>query len=240
MGEDFISTVLIKMPYDYKTEKACLDEHEERKKGLTGLLDKKASLLSEIVFGAKPSNPWITEYRSVKDDIIVKNPELKDLHLALVAFKVTHKDVIESIIPIFKVINPSGELILGDVPQIKFGEPNSVSESTLLEKEGYIITNVNFWRGYYFGRDEVTQIEVIWQKLTTNGIDPNTKTTSEKLGTGKYATNIQEKEFHTKSGSYFCDLSLSVSKHTSGEIFLNDIIDIKQEKLPKSGVAMSE
>lgn len=167
---------------------------------------------------------------SVKAQVIAENPELKGSTLALVALKVRYGDIIDSITPVFAEIAP--DLRIKDKKIVGQRIGGEGGGETLLEREGYIITGVTVYRGNYFGRDEVIQIQVIWHKLTPQGIDSTTEIVSEKLGSGKFANISQPpKELRAKPGYYISDLSASTSNHTSGETFFNDLY-IEQEKLP--------
>jgi hypothetical protein len=170
---------------------------------------------------------------SMKEQIIAKNPALKDRTLALVALKVSAGEVIDSIIPIFNEITP--DLKVKDEPIEGEKVGGNGSGAILLEQKGYIITGIDVYRGYYFGRDEVYQIQVIWHKLSTQGgIDPNTRIVSDKLGTGANVIDKSQppKQFRTTSGNYFSDFrDISFSYHDTGESFLHDF-EMGQDKLP--------
>ncbi len=173
-------------------------------------------------------NSGVQAAPSARQQIINRDPSLENGIVALVGLKVRSGDVVDAITPIFAEITPKLEVsrkIEGD----RIGGEDG--GETLLEREGYIITGINIERGVYFGRDEVIHIEVVWSRLTSQGIDQNDAITSEKLGSGNYATISQRKELRTESGNYISDIRSYTSDHTSGETFLHDIY-IKQEKLP--------
>jgi hypothetical protein len=105
-------------------------------------------------------------------------------------------------------------------------------KETRLEHDGYLVTGVDVYRGDYFGRVEVVQLQVTWRRLTPQGLDPKDEIVSEKPGSGNYAKVSQPpKQFRADPGYYISDFSASSSSHTSGEVLFNDI-SIKQEKLP--------
>jgi hypothetical protein len=178
----------------------------------------------------RQQEPGVSVVPSAKAQVIAENPALKGSILPLVALKVRHGDVIDSITPIFAEIGP--DLRFKGQKQVGQRIGGESGNETILEREGCVITGVNVYRGNYFGRDEVIQIEVIWHKLTPQGIDPATEIVSEKLGSGKFAKISQPpKELRAQPGYYISDFTSSISDHTSGETFFNDI-SIKQEKLP--------
>ena len=169
----------------------------------------------------------ISSVPSAKQQVINKNPTLKSSNLALVGLKVRSGDIIDAITPIFAEITPNlgfgkkeeGERIGG-----------AGGSETLLEKEGYIITGINLERGNYFGRDEVIHIQVIWSKLTPQGIDQNATIVSQKLGSGNFTTASQPQDLRTKPGNYISDLNSNISSHTDGGKFLNYLY-IKEENI---------
>ncbi|MHC5861346.1 hypothetical protein [Nostoc sp.] len=169
----------------------------------------------------------ITSVPSAKQQVIQKDPTLKSSKLALVGLKVRSGDIIDAITPIFAEITPNLNFEKKQEGQRIGGTGGS---ETLLEKEGYIITGINYERGNYFGRDEVIHIQLIWSKLTPQGIDQNAKFVSPKIGSGNFATVSQSKELRTKPENYISDLSSNISTHTGGGTVLNDLY-IKQENI---------
>jgi hypothetical protein len=184
----------------------------------------------EPVNSTRQKEPGVNVVPSVKAQAIAANPALKDSILALVALKVRHGGLIDSITPIFAEI--ASDLKARDKKIIGQRIGGEGGGETLLEREGYLITGVDVYRGEYFGRDEVIQLQVIWHKLTPQGIDPTAEIVSEKLGSGNFAHISQPpKKFRADPGYYISDFGASTSFHTSGETFFHDIY-IKQEKLP--------
>jgi hypothetical protein len=174
-----------------------------------------------------PGGPGVS---SVKAPILETHPELKDTILALTGLKVRHGDIIDAITPIFTEITPGLKITTNKVMGQRQG--GTGGGETSLEHEGYLITGIDIYRGYYFGRDEIIQIQIIWHKLTPQGIDEAARIVSEKLGSGNYAQISQpQKELRADPGYYIDDFSDSTSFHTSGETFFNDI-SIRQKKLP--------
>jgi hypothetical protein len=219
------------------------ERHDEvysmyKKSGMT--LEEFKKKIEPIAFGSFKNYPQYTQetgvvgvgvVSSIREGIIAENPALKNRTLALVALKVSAGDVIDSIIPIFNEITPDLKVKDKSIEGEKVG--GNGGGAILLEQKGYIITGIDVYRGNYFGRVEVIQIQVIWHKLTTQGIDLNTENISEKLGTGNYADTSQPpKKFRTISGNYFSDFrDISFSYHTDGKTFLHDF-DMVEDKLP--------
>jgi hypothetical protein len=151
--------------------------------------------------------------------------------LALVGLRVRDGDVIDAIGPLFAPIGPG--LKLGGAI---FGSPlegGGGGKETVLEEDGYIVTGINVVRGAYFGREEVAQLQVIWQRLTPQGIDPQDQKVSAMLGSGKFVTSQVVKHLLAAPGKYISDFSPTVSSHTDGTVFLNDI-SIAQDSLPEA------
>lgn len=176
----------------------------------------------------RQSTPLII-HKSAVDDTLQKNPNLKDKKLALVGLKVHHGQVIDAITPIFAVIESTPDLKLGETVDGEHYGGQGGGE-TILKKDGCILTGLNYYKGNYFGRIEVVQIELIWHKLTQKGIDPD-EIVSEKLGTGEFAKQINLFKLRAETDCYISNLSATTSYHTSGETYLNDL-SITQEKLP--------
>lgn len=152
-----------------------------------------------------------------------------DAKLALVGLRVRHGDVIDAIGPLFAPIEPSlklgAPLIGGPL------EGGGGGEETVLKEDGYIVTGINVVRGTYFGRNEVARLQVIWHRLTPQGINPQDQKVSTMLGSGNFATSQQVKQLRAAPGNYIYDFSPTVSSHTDGTVFLNDI-SIAQDLLP--------
>jgi hypothetical protein len=150
--------------------------------------------------------------------------------LALVGLRIHYGDVIGGIGPLFAPIGPGlnlgGEIFGGPL------EGGSGGEEAVLEKDGYIVTGINIVRGAYFGRDEVAQLQIIWHRLTSRGIDPRDQKVSKILGSGRFVTSRQEENLLAAPGNYISDFSPTISSHTDGTVFLNDI-GIRQDPLPE-------
>jgi hypothetical protein len=175
--------------------------------------------------GPVPGLGGVVNVPSVKALLSAEPPP--DAKLALVGIRVRHGDVIDAIGPLFAPIGPGlklGATIFGAL------QGGGGGEQTVLEESGYIVTGVDVVRGTYFGRDEVAQLTVIWHRLTSQGIDPQDEKVSKTLGSGRFVTSQQEKHLLVAPGNYISDFSPTVSSHTSGEVFLNDV-SIKQDLL---------
>ena len=165
---------------------------------------------------------------------VAEHPELEDSSFALTGFKVRHGDVIDALTPIYAEmkIKPNSDLTLGDNrPGKQLGGAGGAE--TILEQEGYIITGVNTYHGTYFDVPHIIHIQIIWNKLTPQGIDSTDEIISEKLGNGNYARNISpEIQFRTNKGHYISDFTATPVLHTDGALYLSTIDDIKQTELP--------
>src|SRR5947209_18705034 len=166
---------------------------------------------------------------SVKATMTALNPALRGKVLALTGLKVRHGDVIDGLTPIFAEISP-------DLKVGKRSEAPSIGgtggDETSLEHDGYLLTGVDVYRGDYYGRTEVVQLQVTWQRLTPQGLDRNDEIVSPKLGSGSNAKVSQPaKQFRAQPGYYISDFSAASSSHSSGETLFNNI-SIKFEKLP--------
>jgi len=155
--------------------------------------------------------------------------ELNNNIIALVALKIRHGDIIDAITPIFAEITPDlnikNKLIRDRIGGEGGGE-------MLLENEGYIITGIDIERGNYFGRDEVIHLQVIWHKLTLQGIDSSAEIISDKLGSDNFGqVSHPMQRFRADPEHYISEVIASKSERTSGETFVHDI-DFTQKKLP--------
>ena len=159
------------------------------------------------------------------------NPSVKPQGLEgitpLVALKVRHGDVIDAVTPIFAELG-SNISIQNTIEGNRFG--GGGGGETILEHDGYIITGFNVSYGYYFGAEQMVHIQVIWNKLTSSGIDPQDKITSDLLGSGNYADITRSEQIRADPGNYIDDFSILVITHTDGTTFLSDI-NIIQEPL---------
>jgi hypothetical protein len=177
--------------------------------------------------GLAPELGGVRNVPSVKAVLITVPPGAE---LALVGLRVRDGDVIDAIGPLFAPIGPG--LKLGGAI---FGSPleGGGGKKTVLEEDGYIVTGINVVRGACFGREEVAQLQVIWQRLTPRGIDPQDQKVSATLGSGKFVASQEVKHLLAAPGKYISDFSPTVSSHTDGTVFLNDI-SIAQDALPEA------
>jgi hypothetical protein len=196
-----------------------------------GEVIKNGTIPQFLPANAGPPSGGVAAVPSVKATLTALNPALRGKILALTGLKVRHGDVIDGLTPIFAEISP--DLKLGNTSEAPLIGGTGGKE-TLLEHPGYLITGVDAYRGDYFGRVEVVQLQVTWERLTPQGLDPKDKIVSPKMGSGNLARVSQPpKQLRADPGHYISDLSASSSSHTSGETLFNDI-SIKQEKLPLS------
>ncbi|MEZ4732287.1 MAG: hypothetical protein R3E79_34680 [Caldilineaceae bacterium] len=130
----------------------------------------------------------------------------------LVGLEVRHGYVIDAITPIFT------ETVKG----CQYG--GTGGNAALLEKAGYVITGIDVWRGRYFGKKVIAQLQVIWHKLTPVGIDSAHEIISNKLGSGNNVTDLQCEKLRAGPGNYIRKLD------ADGSPFLEDIW-VTREKL---------
>jgi hypothetical protein len=196
-----------------------------------GEVIKNGTIPQFLPANAGPPPGGVAAVPSVKATLTALNPALRGKILALTGLKVRHGDVIDGLTPIFAEISP--DLKVGNTSEAPLIGGTGGKE-TLLEHPGYLITGVDAYRGDYFGRVEVVQLQVTWERLTPQGLDPKDKIVSPKMGSGNLAKVSQPpKQLRADPGHYISDFSASSSSHTSGETLFNDI-SIKQEKLPLS------
>lgn len=163
-------------------------------------------------------------FHNTKEDIIYKNPNLKDKELAFVGTKARSGDIVDGFTPIYAAIqnNSLGEKYEGS----RYGGTGGY-ESTLL-RDNCVVTGIIIWTAIYFGREEIIGIQLRWNKLNRQGIDTES-IYSEKLGTGRHSLGVRLKKEYYKSNHYICSLRCKTSDHTSGETFLHDLeIDWKE------------
>lgn len=158
---------------------------------------------------------------SPRERIVEKYPTLLGKNIALIGFRVRHGDIVDAVTPIYAEVTTSLEL-KGEFEGDRIG--GTGGSETVLKQPGYVVTGFDIQRGDYFGRSEVVHMQVIWNRLTRNGIVPDSTMVSEKLGSGNYA-KISEppKQFRAKANAFISDFAATISHHTSGETFLNDI-----------------
>ncbi|NEO71527.1 hypothetical protein [Moorena sp. SIO3H5] len=216
------------------------DDADERLKSLgflitTNLISdwKIRKGVQQVIISGKENiprfSPGVSSPRSAREDIEHQNPDLEGKELAFVALKVRHGDIIDAITPIFAEITPDFRL---GKPKVGMQYGGTGGEETVLQRSGCIVTGVNLYKGNYFGREEIIQIELIWNRLTPQGLDPSAEVLSEKLGSGDYA-DIDKPPIQLRAdpGYYIYNFLASTSNHTSGETFLHDF-RIEQRQLP--------
>lgn len=158
---------------------------------------------------------------SAREQLLEKFPTLKGKPVALVGFRVRHGDIIDAVTPIFAEVTP--QMVLnGEYDGNRIG--GSGGGESILKKPGYVVTGFDVYRGEYFGRTEVIQFQVIWTRLSKNGLEGSDTVLSEKVGSGNYAKPLAEPtKFRADKDAFISDFKATVSLHTSGETFLNDI-----------------
>ncbi len=207
------------------------EEREIEKNRLLRAIESKEDEIKEL--GEKidklESTVGITFLSSGLETAFSGNTIDEDHFIALIGLKVRHGDIIDAFTPIFGVIDRHSFEIVKKREGKRVG--GTGGGETMLEIPGFLITGINIDRGYHFGRREVVHFQVIYQRLTSEGLDENTEMTSAKLGSGNYASNLEQRTFHAKPGYYIADFGARDSFHTSGETFLHDIY-FREEKFP--------
>lgn len=155
------------------------------------------------------------------EGVVEKYPTLRGKNVALIGFRVRHGDIIDALTPIYAEVTPKMELA-GEYEGKRIGGDGG--GETLLKQAGHVVTGIDIQRGFYFGRTEVVHVQIIWHPLTRRGIDSAATLTSKRLGGGKYVKNLQPpKQFRAGANAFLSDFHSTVSRHTSGELFLNDV-----------------
>jgi hypothetical protein len=158
---------------------------------------------------------------SAKTEAGITDDEGSGRYFALSGMIVGHGDLIHHVTPVFSQL-----LLDGSIGDSKEGKRKGGKGGPYLDflKPGHLVTEVLVTRGDYYGARHVIHIQVVWQKLTSDGLDSN-KITSEQLGTGAHATNLVEKAFTAPANYYISDLFVPPSEvpHTSGEKYLTDL-----------------
>jgi hypothetical protein len=157
---------------------------------------------------------------SAKTEAGITDDEGSGRYFALSGMIVGHGDLIHSVTPVFSQYLLDGSI--GDSEDgERYGGEGPYSDFL---KPGHLVTEVRVTRGDYFGARHVIHIQVVWQKLTPDGLDSN-KITSERLGTGAYASDLVEVAYTAPTNHYISDLFVPPSEvpHTSGEIYLTDL-----------------
>jgi hypothetical protein len=167
------------------------------------------------------SSLGVNNVGSARGKVIEKHPVLQGKNVALVGFRVRHGDIIDAVTPIYAEVTPKLEL-KGRFEGERVG--GTGGGETVLFEDGYVVSGFDVQRGSYFGRSEVIHIQVYWNRLTGEGIDAADARVSKKLGGGNYVEKIQPaKTYRAAERAFISDFVATVSHHTSGETFLNDI-----------------
>ncbi|HTV33462.1 MAG TPA: hypothetical protein VME69_10250 [Methylocella sp.] len=188
-------------------------------KGINEVVAEGAQSVPRFAPANSPELGGVMNVPSVKA-LVTAEPTLTDAKLALVGLRVRYGDVIDAIGPLFAPIEPGlklGETIFGGL------EGGGGGQETVLEEPGYIVTEIDVVRGTYFGREEVAQLRLIWHRLKAQGIEAEDQKVSKMLGSGHFVSSEQVKHLIAAPGNYISDFSPTLSSHTSGEVFLNDL-----------------
>ena len=141
--------------------------------------------------------------------------------MALAGIRVRHGNFIDAVTPIFAEVTPQMD-IKGEYEGQRIG--GSGGGEAVLKKPGYVVTGFDVHRGEYFGRTEVIHFQVTWTRLSKSGMDTANTVLSEKMGSGQHARLLPKPtRFRADKDAFISDFKASVSLHTSGETFLNDI-----------------
>ncbi|MEM7182263.1 MAG: hypothetical protein AAF518_15215 [Spirochaetota bacterium] len=182
---------------------------------------------------ANTTSTGVTEIQSAKEQLLQKQKDAhQDNFLALVGFVVRSGDIIDGLMPIFAEIGIEDKQFKSKHTGKLFG--GSGGSPTELYHQGYVVTGIDIIRGHYFGREEVAHLQIIWHRLTPQGIDKQDEIVSDKLGSGNYITydeSIPTRKFRAQAEHYITDFAAKQSYHTDGSTFLHDM-EIKEEPFP--------
>jgi len=204
--------------------KVNLISDPEVRKGLQTVLNEGESAIPQFL----PINT-IANIGSIGSDrvddskkkILEKFPQLKGKNVALVGFKISSGQVIDSITPIYSKITRRLELT-GEFEGDRIG--GTGGDETVLKYSGYVVTGFEIQRASYFGRSEVIHIRITWNKLTSKGVNMNSPIVSRRFGSGEYSKNPKPiQKYYASSGAFISNISATVSKHTDGKTYLNDV-----------------
>jgi hypothetical protein len=135
----------------------------------------------------------------------------KDARLALVGIKIRSGQVIASMAPLYASLSP--DFKLGHLPDLGQSQGGGNGQGILLVKDGYFVTGLYVQRGTYFGRDEVVHLQVVWRRLTPQGLD-SAEEMSDIFGSGEYVGSLQPTlRKRADPGHFISDYSLSISAH---------------------------
>ena len=143
-----------------------------------------------------------------------------------------HGDIVDSIRPIYGVIEANGK-----IEDLAFGSPqvggNGGTEKIVL-KPGYVIVGFYMDRGNYFGATHISKLRIIWQKWNRNKPEGDL-ILSDSYSTGNHMTDTVKIELSAPKGSFIRELNASATEHTNGDNFLSEIqIEIANESSKKS------
>jgi hypothetical protein len=143
---------------EFLVETKLISDRDIRE-GIGAVIKKGPGSLPQFLpANAVPPPGGVASVPSVKQTLTALSPQLRGKTLALTGLKVRHGDIVDGLTPIFAQISP--DLKVGsksEAPAIG----GTGGNETLLERDGYLITGIDAFRGDYFGRAEVVQLQVI-------------------------------------------------------------------------------
>lgn len=199
------------------------------REGLKSVLSEgEASVpqFASVKVGSSLSQFGVQKVDSSKSQTLEKYPTLEGKNIALIGFNVRHGDIVDALTPIYSEVTSKLELV-GEYEGERVG--GTGGNNTEAKHPGYVVTGFDIQRGAYIGREEVINFTIYWNRLTSSGIDVNDQIVSEKFASENYANitksakEYRAKEYRANSEAFISDFSATVSTHTSGETFLNDI-----------------
>lgn len=203
--------------------KANLISDPAVRRGLQQVLEEGGASVPQFVpVGRNPNlERGVQNTGSAREGMLEKYPTLEGKNVALIGFRVRHGDIIDAVTPIYAEVTPSMELV-GEYEGQRIG--GTGGGETVLKKPGFVVTGIEVQRGWYFGRSEVVHFQVTWQRLGRQGLEADSTVASQRLGGGNHARIDQPpKRFKAAPNAFLSDFHATVSRHTSGELFLNDI-----------------
>ena len=209
-GSQRVATLQFLVDANLITDQAIRD-------GLGSILEDGESRIPQFL----PSGSASALSDSARKKVIEKYPLLEGKNIALVGFRFRYGDIIDAITPIYSEVTATMQL-QGEFEGERVGGMGGVE--TVLKNPGYVVTGFDVQRGMYAGKSEVVHMQIYWSRLTEKGIDDKDTVVSQKIGSGNNAQNIQPpKEYRANQNAFISDFVSTVSTHTSGETFLNDI-----------------
>ena len=133
---------------------------------------------------------------------------------------IRHGDIIDSIRPIYGVIDKAGK-----IEDLTFGGKqvggNGGTEKIIL-KNGYVISGFYLDKGDYFGASHIAKLRVVWQKWNRHKPEGDL-VLSPTYSNGNHLENVVKTELIAPTGSFIYELNAKSTLHTNGDDFLSEI-----------------